>query len=116
MKKLNQFMSFDWAAFAKDKRFLCTGGGEWVDYATKEHRGTKIEVVIAVDNTEYRRVEGEVVSNRFEKLAIKVSDDIDIPVDQYVMPTGWSPRYTATTAISSPLRRAASPSFPIRAR
>ena len=88
MKKLNQFMSFDWAAFAKDKRFLCTGGGEWVDYATKEHRGTKIEVVIAVDNTEYRHVEGEVVSNRFEKLAIKVSDDIDIPVDQYVMPTG----------------------------
>lgn len=60
MKKLNQFMSFDWAAFAKDKRFLCTGGGEWVDYATKEHRGTKIEVVIAVDNTEYRHAEGEV--------------------------------------------------------
>ncbi len=88
MKKLNQFMSFDWAAFAKGKRFLCTGGGEWVDYATKEHRGTKIEVVIAVDNTEYRHVEGEVVSNRFEKLAIKVSDDIGIPVDQYVMPTG----------------------------
>lgn len=28
------------------------------------------------------------MSNRFEKLAIKVSDDIDIPVDQYVMPTG----------------------------
>ena len=87
MKKLNQFMSFDWTAFAKDKSFLCTGG-EWVDYATKEHRGTKIEVVIAVDNTEYRHVEGEVVSNRFEKLTIKVSDDIDIPVDQYVMPTG----------------------------
>ncbi len=88
MKKLGQFLKFDWEAFAKDKRFLCTGGGEWVDYATKEHLGTKTEVVIAVDNTEYRHAEGEVVSNRFEKLTIKVSDDIDIPVDQYVMPTG----------------------------
>lgn len=88
MKKLGQFLKFDWETFAKDKRFLCTGGSEWVDYETKEHRGTKIEVVIAVDNTEYRHTEGEVVSNRFEKLAIKVSDDIDIPVDQYVMPTG----------------------------
>lgn len=88
MKKLGQFLKFDWKAFAKDKRFLCTGGSEWVDCETKEHRGTKIEVVISVDNTEYRHTEGEVVSNRFEKLAIKVSDDIDIPVDQYVMPTG----------------------------
>lgn len=88
MKKLGQFLKFDREAFAKDKRFLCIGGSEWVDYEIKEHRGTKIEVVIAVDNTEYRHAEGEVVSNRFEKLAIKVSDDIDIPVDQYVMPTG----------------------------
>lgn len=88
MKKLSQFVSFNWESFAKDKRFLCTGGGEWIDYATKEHRGTKIEVVIAVDNTEYRHTEGEIVSNRFEKLAIKVSDDIDISVDQYVVPIG----------------------------
>ena len=28
------------------------------------------------------------MSNRFEKLAIKVSDDIDISVDQYVVPIG----------------------------
>ena len=45
-------------------------------------------MVITTDNTQYHQNEGEVVSNRFEKLAIKVSDDIDIPVDQYVMPTG----------------------------
>ena len=31
MRKLNQFMKFDWEAFAKGKRFLCVGGGKWVD-------------------------------------------------------------------------------------
>ena len=50
MKKLGQFLKFDREAFAKDERFLCIGGSEWVDYEIKEHRGTKIEVVIAVDN------------------------------------------------------------------
>jgi hypothetical protein len=30
MRKLNQFMKFDWEAFAKGKRFLCVGG-KWVD-------------------------------------------------------------------------------------
>lgn len=31
MRKLNQFMKFDWEAFAKGKCFLCVGGGKWVD-------------------------------------------------------------------------------------
>jgi hypothetical protein len=31
MRKLNQFMKFDWEAFAKGKRFLCVGGDKWVD-------------------------------------------------------------------------------------
>lgn len=31
MRKLNQFMKFDCEAFAKGKRFLCVGGGKWVD-------------------------------------------------------------------------------------
>lgn len=88
MRKLNQFMKFDWEAFAKGKRFLCVGGGKWVDYNTKEHRGTKIDVVITTDNTQYHQNEGEVVSNRFEKLSIKVSNDIEIPVNQHVIPTG----------------------------
>ena len=28
------------------------------------------------------------VSNRFEKLTFKVAADVDIPIDQYVEPTG----------------------------
>lgn len=88
MKKLSQFINFDWDSFAKGKRFLCTGGSEWVDYETKKHLGTKIEVVIASDHTEYHQRDGELVSNRFEKLTFKVSADIDIPIDQYVEPTG----------------------------
>lgn len=88
MKKLSQFLVFDWNAFAKDKRFLCVGGGEWVDFETKAHKGTKIEVVITTDHTPYKLRDGEVVSNRFEKLAFKVAADVDIPIDQYVEPTG----------------------------
>ena len=88
MKKLSQFLVFDWDAFAKDKRFLCVGGGEWVDFETKTHKGTRIEVVITTDHTPYKLRDGEVVSNRLEKLAFKVAADVDIPIDQYVEPTG----------------------------
>ncbi|GEM_PF-2130389 len=45
-------------------------------------------MVITTDNTQYHQNEGEVVSNRFEKLSIKVSNDIEIPVNQHVIPTG----------------------------
>ncbi len=88
MKKLSQFIKFDWDSFAKDKRFLCTGGSEWTDYETKKHLGTKIEVVIASDHTEYRQRDGEHASNRFEKLTFKVLADVDIPIDQFVEPAG----------------------------
>lgn len=88
MKNLTQFDKFDWESFAKEKRFYCVGGRDWVDYDTKAHLGTKIEVVIVVDDTEYKNTKGEAVTNRFEKLIIKVSDDIEVPVDQYVEPIG----------------------------
>ena len=82
MKKLSQFLVFDWDAFAKDKRFLCVGGGEWVDFETKTHKGTKIEVVITTDHTPYKLRDGEVVSNRFEKLAAELrAKGISVKID-----------------------------------
>ena len=31
MRKLNQFMKFDWEALRKASVSLCVGGGKWVD-------------------------------------------------------------------------------------
>lgn len=45
-------------------------------------------MVIASDHTQYQQRDGEMVSNRFEKLTIKVAEEISIPVDQYVTPKG----------------------------
>ncbi|HIV42590.1 MAG TPA: hypothetical protein H9904_11550, partial [Candidatus Mediterraneibacter guildfordensis] len=62
------------------------GVSEWVDYDTKKHIGTKIEVVIVEDKTRYTYKDGEVVSNRFEKLVYKVKKDVKVPIDARVEP------------------------------
>ena len=84
MKKLNKFTAFDWNAFAKGKRFVCTGCTEWNDFDTKEHLGTKVESVIAADSTDY----GEEVTNLYEKLTFKVSNDISVPLNVEIQPKG----------------------------
>lgn len=86
MKKLTQFMHFDFEAFSKGKIYQTVGISEWVDYSTKEHMGTKVEVVIVKDDTQYKQKEGETVSNRFEKLTFKISKDVKVPVGAYVRP------------------------------
>ena len=53
MKGLNQFLRFDWNAFAEGKSFLVTGVSEYQDFDTKQHLGTKVECVIALDKTPY---------------------------------------------------------------
>lgn len=86
MKGLNQFMSFDWDAFAEGKSFLVTGISEYQDFDTKSHLGTKVECVIASDKTQYKFKEGEVFSNRFEKISFKVAKDVNIPVESRIVP------------------------------
>lgn len=88
MKGLNNFIRFDWNAFADGKVFLVTGVSEWVDYDTKAHLGTKVDVVIAVDNTAYPFKNGQEYSNRYEKISLKVNKDMSIPLDSKVMPKG----------------------------
>lgn len=86
MKKLSQFMRFDFEAFSKEKAYQAIGTSEWVDYSTKEHMGTKVECLITKDNTQYKLKEGENVSNRFEKLTFKIRKDVNVPMNAYVMP------------------------------
>ncbi len=86
MKGLNQFLVFDWNGFAEGKSFLVTGLSEYQDFETKAHLGTKVECVIASDKTPYKFKEGEVFSNRFEKITFKVAKDVDIPVEARVVP------------------------------
>lgn len=86
MKHLNQFLAFDIDGFLKDKALMTVSVKDWNDYETKKHMGTKIEVVITRDDTPYRQKAGEQTTNRFEKMTIKVTKDVQVPLESYVMP------------------------------
>lgn len=86
MKGLNQFMTFDWDAFAEGKTFIVIGISEYQDYDTKTHLGTKVECVIASDDTNYKNKNGETFSNIYEKISFKVGKDIRLPIKTRVKP------------------------------
>ena len=86
MKGLSNFLHFDWEAFSRGKQFMVTGLSEYQDYATKVHLGTKVECVIASDKTPYSFKDGQEFTNRFEKITFKVSKDVDISINSYVIP------------------------------
>lgn len=86
MKKLSQFMRFDFAAFSQGKVYRVVGTSEWVDYSTKAHMGTKVDVAIIKDDTQYKQKEGENVTNLFEKLTFKVRKDVNVPMNAHVIP------------------------------
>ena len=88
MKGLNQFLRFDCNAFAEGKSFLVTGVSEYQDFDTKQHLGTKVECVIALDKTPYSFKDGKEFNNRFEKITFKVLKDVNIPLESRVMPKG----------------------------
>ena len=78
MKKLNMFNHFNYDGFAKEKRFICINQQEWKDYETKNLLGTKLELVIAQDKTDYGE---EGVSNLYEKFVVKIPKVINVPVN-----------------------------------
>lgn len=81
MKYLNQFLKFNWDEFSKGKRFLIVGRKDWIDYDTKEFLGTKLDVAIFQDSTNYEYKDGEVGSNLYERFIVKISDNIDVPMN-----------------------------------
>lgn len=88
MKGLNQFNTFDWNRFADGKTFVVTGVSDWLDFDTKEHLGTKVDCVIAVDKTSYTFKDGQEFTNRFEKISFKVNKNMNIPIESRVIPKG----------------------------
>lgn len=82
MKKLHLFTYFNFDEFAKGKRFMSIGQQEWKDFKTGNILGTKLIVVIMQDKTIYDGVpDGEVVSNLYEKLTIKIPIKISVPMN-----------------------------------
>ena len=81
---MSQFNVFDFEAFSSGKVFSVVSIGEYKDFNTKEHLGSKVEVVILEDNTEYDSADTR--NNRFEKLVFKSSNDVNLKVDDIVKP------------------------------
>lgn len=80
MKYLRQFEKFDWHEFSKDKRFLLVGLSPLTDRQTNEVVGSRGEVVIIGDETDYDRKGNDKSSNLYEKLYVKVPKQIDMPM------------------------------------
>ncbi len=72
MKKLNIFLHFDFVAFAKSKRFLTVAQKPWADFKSGEVLGTKYELVIIEDETDYGVAGDATVNNLYEKFIVKV--------------------------------------------
>lgn len=90
LKKLNQFLKFDWEGFANGKTFQVLSITEWLDYESKAHMGKKYEALITKDITPYKLKDGEHVSNAFEKITFKVRKDVNVPAGAFVMPVNVS--------------------------
>lgn len=86
MRGLKQFMEFRIDDFLKEKKLVVVGCRQWLDSNGKDVLGTKVDTVILVDNTDYVRKDGAQISNRFEKLTLKVRKDIEFPLDTVVKP------------------------------
>lgn len=88
LKKVANYVRYDWQGFAKDKRFICTGCSEWKDHDTGKHLGSLVEATIIEDKTVYYDKNGNEVkvTNRFEKINMKVKKDVDIPLDSIINP------------------------------
>lgn len=85
LKKLSKFQYFDCKGFFKGKRFMSVG-------LRKSDEGTKLEVVIVQDETDYGDCGGEIINNNYEKIVFKVPKKIDVPMNVEVIPL--NPRAT----------------------
>lgn len=89
MKGLVLYLLFLWEEFCKGKVFEVVGCGPWLDFETKEKKGTKVDVIIIKDDTPYPVKDGKIISNRYERLQFKVPDkELSIPVGSIVEPVG----------------------------
>lgn len=81
MKYLNNFLLFDLLGFLMGKVLTVVGCIPWVDFSTGAVLGTKVEVAITRDDTEYPpSKDGSTSTNLYEKLSIKVPKELSIPI------------------------------------
>lgn len=84
LKKLRQFLKFDFDSFSKEKLFIVTGCREWKD-EVKGVLGTKVDAVIIKDETIYDGTDAKQL-NRFEKITFKVTKNVSVPENSYIAP------------------------------
>lgn len=80
------FLKFIWDEFCAGKEFTVTGVSEWVDYESKAHLGTKVDVVISADATTYKAKDGQQISNLYERLTFKIAKNVTVPIGAKVVP------------------------------
>lgn len=86
MRHLRQFLLFLIVEFLTGKTLTVTGCRDWVDFTSKAHLGTIIDTVITEDKTQYQWKEGDTSTNLYEKISLKVSKDVTVPVGSIVEP------------------------------
>ncbi len=85
LKKLNMHLKFDTNGFLANKKLMTVGVQEWKDFETQNLLGTKVEVVIVEDKTDYGTTDGTVVNNLYEKLSVKIPAKLNnVPMNAIV--------------------------------
>lgn len=74
MYNLNQFLDFRASDFFRDKKLEYLGKSNWTHHQTGALLGTRVDLVIIEDNTQYeaRSDDKPIRSNRFEKIRVKI--------------------------------------------
>lgn len=86
LKRLSRFICFNFAEFAKGKRFMSVAKQPWKDFDSGKVIGVKVEAVIVQDKTDYDNHDGGTINNLYEKLVFKVPKDIEIPMNVEICP------------------------------
>lgn len=86
MHNLGQFLEFRTLDFLQGKKLQYVDQSSWVDRDTGALLGTRVDLVIIEDGTEYKsRADGTPArTNRFEKVTVKVPGAVSLPVDAVV--------------------------------
>lgn len=85
LKRLARFQYFDIESFLEKKKLMTVGVTEWRDFETQNVLGTKVEVVIVEDKTDYGTTDGNIVNNLYEKLSVKIPAKLNnVPMNAIV--------------------------------